>query len=92
MREAQLQAKIIKLLEAHGYYVRKIINANKSGTPDLLCCSPDGKFIGIEVKSPGRLKNVSKLQQYNLDEISKRGGVALAIDDIDSLIKSLNLS
>jgi len=85
MKESTLQTKIIKYLEDKGFYVRKIITANKSGTPDLLACSPNGGFIGIEVKAPGKLNNVSKLQEYNLQEIGKRGGVALLIDDLDIL-------
>ena len=34
--ESKIQARIIKRLEAQGYYVVKLILTNKNGIPDLL--------------------------------------------------------
>ena len=48
----------------------KIIRANKSGIPDLLCLKPD-KVLFIEVKGPkGRL---SKVQEYRIAELKAKG-------------------
>ena len=70
MSEASYQRKLIKQLEADGYYVLKLIKTNKNGIPDLLALKPnDVKFIEVKgAKTP-----VSKLQQYRIKELKKLG-------------------
>ena len=41
MTEQQIQAKIIKKLEAQGYYVIKLVQTNKPGIPDLIAIPKD---------------------------------------------------
>jgi len=70
MSESQYQKKLIKELEAEGYYVLKLIKTNKNGIPDLVALKPDDvKFI--EVK--GKLTKVSELQKYRIKELKKLG-------------------
>lgn len=85
MKEQDLQRNIIKYLESIGYYVVKVVTASKSGVPDLLCCAPGGKFCAIEVKAPGKLKNTSALQVYNLEKINVCGGEAIVVDDLQTI-------
>ena len=85
MLEQQLQSNIIKYLKAQGYYVVKVIESSKRGTPDVLACSPTGGFVAIEVKAPGKLKGVTPLQYFHLAEVTKRGGVAFAADSLDTV-------
>ena len=60
MTEQQIQSKRIKQLEAEGYYVIKIIKANKNGLPDILALHPDKGVLFSEVKTPeGRLSKDS---------------------------------
>jgi len=70
MSEASHQRKLIKQLEADGYYVLKLIKTNKNGIPDLLALKPnDVKFIEVKgAKTP-----VSKLQEYRIKELKKLG-------------------
>jgi len=70
MSESQYQKKLIKELEAEGYYVLKLISTNKAGIPDLLALKPDDvKFIEVKgAKTP-----VSKLQEYRIKELKKLG-------------------
>ena len=69
--EQQIQSKRIKQLEAEGYYVIKIIKANKNGLPDILALHPDKGVLFSEVKTPtGRL---SKLQEFRLKELQDYG-------------------
>lgn len=83
MTEQQIQKKIINLLESeYDAYVVKVISASKSGVPDVLACI-EGKFVGIEVKKPSTKDNVSKLQEYNLDKITKSGGFSMVAWDVD---------
>ena len=64
------QRKIIKLLEADGWYVLKLIKTNKSGIPDIVALKPNEvKFI--EVK--GEKTKVSELQKYRIRELLKLG-------------------
>jgi len=84
MKEQDLQKKIQKYLEEKGCYVVKVISANKNGVPDLLFCM-DGKFNAIEVKAPGKLSTLSKLQAYHLELIKKTGGVAIVADSLETV-------
>lgn len=70
MSESQYQKKLIKELEAEGYYVLKLISTNKAGIPDLVALKPnDVKFIEVKgAKTP-----VSKLQEYRIKELKKLG-------------------
>jgi len=68
--ESKIQSRIIKRLEAQGYYVVKLILTNKPGIPDLLLLK-DGKVSFIEVKRPGEKPRV--LQQYRMKELERFG-------------------
>ena len=89
MKEQDIQRSIIKYLEGRGYYVVKIVSASKRGVPDILACGPDGRFVAIEVKLPGKVP--SKLQQFNLDRIREAGGIAFAATSVDDVKKALDL-
>jgi Holliday junction resolvase len=94
MTEQQVQRKIIKWLESENYYVVKVMAASKSGVPDILACCPDGKFLAIEVKTPQKRNNTSKLQEYNLDKIRQCNGlafVACSVEEVRALLTSTNL-
>jgi len=81
MREQDLQTKIIKTLTKADWYV---VNGNftRGGIPDLICCSPTGKFVGIEVKLPKTRNNTTKLQELNIELINNLGGKALVVWDM----------
>lgn len=71
MKEADIQAKRIKQLEAAGYYVIKLLKTNKNGIPDLIAIPQNSDVLFSEVKTPkGRL---SKLQEYRIKELKKHG-------------------
>ena len=54
------------------------------GIPDFICCYK-GQFIAIETKAPGKLANVTPNQQRVIDEIKAHGGLAIVVDNIESL-------
>ena len=70
MKEADYQRKIIKKLEAEGYYVLKLIRTNKAGIPDLLAMK-DKEIFFIECKT--EKGELSELQKYRLEELQKKG-------------------
>ena len=84
MKEQYIQRKIIKWLEGEGHYVVKIVNATKAGVPDIVACV-NGKFVGIEVKTPETKNNVSPLQAHNLSEIILSGGNSLVAWDLEQV-------
>ena len=79
MKESQFQTKVIQFLKEHGVYVIKYWGGGrytKAGVPDIVACI-NGYFIAVELKTDtGR---VSKLQEYNLEEIRKAGGIAIVL-------------
>ena len=91
MKEQYVQKQISDYLESQGYWVVKTISTNRNGTPDLLCCSPNGRFVAIEVKAPGKLSTVSKLQHYQINRINETGGLAFAADSLEK-VKEVLLS
>lgn len=71
MSEASHQNKLIKSLEADGYYVIKLIKTNKNGIPDLLALKKGMEPYFIEVK--GKNGNPSVLQEYRIKELNELG-------------------
>lgn len=71
MNEQQVQTKLIKELEAKGYYVIKLVKTNKNGIPDIIAIPPNSDVEFIEVKRyDGK---PSKLQEYRIKELTRHG-------------------
>ena len=67
--EAQIQAKIIKIMENDGWFVVKLIQTNRNGIPDLVA-HKEGKTLYVEVKAiNGR---ISPLQAHRITELLER--------------------
>jgi len=71
MLESKIQTKLIKSLEAQGYYVIKLSVTNKPGIPDILAIPPGSNVEFYEVKQPG--KKPRPLQEYRIKEINENG-------------------
>ena len=71
LSESKIQAKLIKKLEADGYYVLKLIKTNKSGIPDILALKKDQIPYFIEVKAKNGSPSV--LQEYRIKELNDLG-------------------
>ena len=81
MLESKLQSKMIKLAEASGWYVIKLIKTNKNGIPDLFMIR-DGRVVFVEVKREGGKPR--PLQEYRIDELKKVGMEAHVCDNIET--------
>jgi VRR-NUC domain len=55
----------------------------KRGVSDILGIMPDGRFLAIEVKQPG--KKLRPEQEEFLQEITERGGVGMCVHSLDEL-------
>jgi hypothetical protein len=75
MTEQQIQSRLIKDLEAKGYYVIKLVKTNKNGIPDLIAIPKNSDVEFIEVKRKNG--KVSPLQEYRIKELIKHGVKAI---------------
>ena len=84
--EGRVKAKIKDYLKALGvwHFSPQGTGFGRSGIPDLVCCH-QGRFIGIEVKAPGKIKNTTTMQDREIAEINAAGGTALVVDDVSQL-------
>ena len=78
--EAKVKKVVVKHLKTLGaYYFYPVTGGfGGSGVPDIVACY-DGKFFGIECKA-GKNKP-TPLQEKNLRDIRKAGGVAVVINE-----------
>lgn len=65
----------------------RAIKMGTVGSPDIIACSPKGQFVAIECKS--NKGKITPSQKQFLDNVRKRGGLALVVKNIDDLIKGL---
>lgn len=61
---------------------RRMIYMARKGTSDIIGLRPDGRFVAIEVKVPGREKDLTENQIHFLFDILQHHGVAgMATDE-----------
>lgn len=83
--EAKVKKRVTAILKEYGaYYFTPVTGGyGSSGVPDIVACL-GGRFIGIECKAK---KNVpTALQEKNLDDISKAGGIAMVVREDTELL------
>ena len=82
--EGRVKAKITKWLrESRIWYCMPIGSAFMSaGVPDIICCY-HGWFVALEVKAPGKEKNTTKLQDFQLAAIRDCGGLAIVVSSLE---------
>lgn len=101
MKETQLVRQIIDYLNYRGHLVDRTnsgmlrgehngkqwaVKLGRAGTADITGISKDGRFLAVECKI-GRNKP-TELQNAYLEEIRKRGGIAVvaySLDDVTNL-------
>jgi hypothetical protein len=102
--EADIQSEIIGFLTSKEFMVMKFnngghkirggyISARKQdvGMPDIIGMTPDGRFIGIECKAPGKLNTTSEAQKTILERINASGGVSMVVESLGQVIQNLTL-
>ena len=93
--EGRVKRKAVAELQKLGMYIFFPATGGfgRSGVPDIVCCYK-GKFIGIECKANGN--KPTALQQSNLEEIVRNGGIAIVVDEtsvfnLKQIIEETNL-
>ncbi len=64
------QTRVIKQMEADGWFVVNLIKTSKNGIPDLLCLK-DGKAVFIECKEKN--DSVKPLQEFRIKQLNEMG-------------------
>lgn len=84
--EAKVKDKVKKVLKKYGvYWFCPVQNGmGVVGTPDFLCCV-EGKFLAIETKAPGKVKNTTPNQDARISEIRSSKGIAIVVDNADDV-------
>lgn len=84
--EGKVKDAVKKELKKRGiwYYMPVQNGMGVAGIPDIVGCW-NGWFVGIECKAPGKLTNLSVNQKRRLQEIEDAKGLALVIDDVETL-------
>lgn len=94
MTEASLTNKIRLKIKTEGHFVWKARGDPRQtkGIPDL-CGSraPDGRFFGLEVKLPGRKKNLTLNQAEILRRIDATGGIAAVVTSVKEALEALSV-
>lgn len=78
--EGKVKKKVVAILKEFDtyYFYPRTGGYGRSGVPDIVGCY-HGRFFGIECKAGDN--KPTPLQQKNLDDISKRGGLVLVINE-----------
>ena len=89
--EQKIQKQILDFLYKNGFLAVKFNNIGiyaTPGFPDIVACSKQGNFIGIEVKVPGETPDTH--QQAYLDAINKLNGVAFYATSVNEVKEHLS--
>lgn len=108
MTEKQLQKAIIEYLNYNGCFVwmvnagkirigtgsnTRFFNGAPTGHSDIQGIhKKTGRFIAIEVKKPGKIKNVTTYQSDFLNKIAMAGGIAGVATSCDEALKIIESS
>lgn len=81
--EGIVKKKLTAILKSIGayYFFPATHGYGRSGVPDIVGCF-EGVFFGIEVKAEG--KRPTAIQEFELAQIAKNGGVAFVYDGLMS--------
>lgn len=88
--EGAVKDELKRFLEMLGayYYCPIPMGYGRKGIPDFIICHK-GCFIGVEVKAPGKEKDVTPWQRKELEAIYHAGGAAYVISDVNVIKKIL---
>lgn len=83
MRESQIEARLVRMVQEHGGLCYKFVSPNNPGVPDRLVITPDGRTIYVELKTEDGL--LSALQRYQISEMRRRGADVRVINGLDAV-------
>lgn len=90
-KESALTLKIKKWLNEQddSYFIKYHGGRFSSAGVSDLIGTYKGRFVGIEVKQPGKEKTLTRLQAMFIEKINKSGGVAFMATSIEGVKNGL---
>ena len=91
MLESALTRRVQARLKDYGVFAFKVAGGarQRAGISDLIGVLPDGKFLAIELKRPGKYwlpwDGCTELQKKFLQTVAKNGGRGFACDSVEDL-------
>lgn len=84
--EGKVKEAVKKFLKAHGiwYFMPVAGPFSVHGVPDFVCCW-EGKFLGIETKAKGKIRELTENQKRVIAQIEQSGGTVYVVDDVKQL-------
>jgi Holliday junction resolvase len=92
LNEAELTRECVKRLnKLPGCFAVKVHGSpfQRSGLPDIIGCL-QGEFFGIEMKMPGKEKNLTERQASTIKKIQNAGGTAGVATSFKDCLEILN--
>lgn len=88
--ESKLSRKIMDALRLEGAFCFKVHGSEHmmAGLPDIIVCV-EGRFLGLEVKMPGKEDNTSARQDYVHGQIRAAGGRAVVVSSVGQALSEL---
>lgn len=86
MTEADLSRKMVQALRDRGAWAVKTHGdpRQRRGLPDIVACYRS-TFLGLEVKLPGKVRTVTKLQAHTLEAIGRAGGIHRVVTSVEQV-------
>lgn len=83
MKESTIEARLVREVRKLGGLCYKFTSPGNPGVPDRIVILPDGRTIYVELKTEiGRL---AKIQQWQLEEMRKRGADVRVLKGMDQV-------
>ncbi len=71
MTEAQIEARMVRMVRERGGLCYKFVSPGNPGVPDRIIIAPDGRTVYVELKTyVGRL---ARIQKYQIEQMKKLG-------------------
>lgn len=88
--EQRIKKDLKTFIEAHGGYWISVTGGpwSKPGDPDMVAFFQDGRFVGIEAKTPSGVQ--SPVQKAREKEIISKGGIYLLVRSVEDLERGLS--
>lgn len=87
MKESTIEARLVREVRKLGGLCYMFTSPGNPGVPDRIVILPDGRTIYVELKTEiGRL---AKIQQWQLDEMRKRGADVRVLKGLDQVMEFL---
>lgn len=87
MREATIEARLVREVRKLGGLCYKFTSPGNPGVPDRIVILPGGRTVYVELKTEiGRL---AKIQQWQLEEMRKRGADVRVLKGLDQVLEFL---